>query len=434
MDDPASKDTEMSLNQKRSASATDAMALPLWKNISWTFAGNMVYVLCQWGMLMVLAKLGSPEMVGRFALGLAVTAPIMLFANLALRQVQATDARSQYVFGDYLGLRLITTLLALSIIICVAFAGYRMETALVVLAVGLAKSFEAVSDVFYGLLQQRERMDRVARSMMIKGPLSLVVLGLMVYVTGSVFWGAVGLAAAWAAVLLGYDLRSGALILASRTQPRWGTKNLVRLASFALPLGFVAALISLNANIPRYFLEHYFSEREVGIFSAMAYIMVAGGFVINAVAHSVSPRLAGYYAEGDRSAFVDLLIKLCTVGVLTGAGGVLVAVVAGGSLLSLLYTPEYARYDDAFAWLMVAAGISYVAIFLNVGIMASRHFRAQVPVVVCVVTTTIVAGVVLIPPLGITGAAISVVVGIMVQMIGGLGILVYAVRLAGRGY
>jgi len=51
--------------------------LTLRRNFSWTLLGNVVYAGCQWAMLVVLAKLGTPEMVGQFAL--VVTAPIVLY-------------------------------------------------------------------------------------------------------------------------------------------------------------------------------------------------------------------------------------------------------------------------------------------------------------------------------------------------------------------
>ena len=120
--------------------------LSLRSNFSWTFAGNVVYAGCQWGMLMVLAKLGSPERVGQFALGLALTAPVIMLTNLQLRAIQATDARREYRFGHYLALRLATTALSLLVIAGIA-CGYRLETALVILAVGLSKAFESLSDV-----------------------------------------------------------------------------------------------------------------------------------------------------------------------------------------------------------------------------------------------------------------------------------------------
>src|SRR3954465_14084130 len=77
-------------------------ALSLRANFSWTFAGNVVYAGCQWGMLMVLAKVGNPLMVGQDALGLAVTAPVVMLSNLQLRGVLATDARDTHRFNTYL--------------------------------------------------------------------------------------------------------------------------------------------------------------------------------------------------------------------------------------------------------------------------------------------------------------------------------------------
>src|SRR4051812_45337492 len=90
--------------------------LSLKVNFIWTLAGNLIYAGCQWGMLVIIAKLGSAELVGQFALGLAITAPVLMFSNLQMRGIQATDAKREYSFGDYLGLRLLTTLLALLII------------------------------------------------------------------------------------------------------------------------------------------------------------------------------------------------------------------------------------------------------------------------------------------------------------------------------
>ena len=421
-------------------------SLTLPNNFFWTFAGNAVYAASQWGMLVVLAKLTSPEKVGQFTLGLAITAPVIMFTNLQLRAVQATDAKHQYRFGDYLALRLITTALALLIIVgIVSLAGYREEIALVILVVGLAKAFESISDVFYGLLQQHERMDRIAKSMIIKGLLSLVALGLGVQLTGSIVWGTLGLALVWALILLSYDIRSGAWILGShRTliglkppreagtvselRPTLSIETLRKLTQLTLPLGFVMLLISLNPNIPRYFVEGYLGERELGIFAALAYIMVAGNTVVNALGTAAAPRLAKYYAEGMTEAFNALLLKLAGMGMLLGVAGVLVAYVAGSEVLTLLYGPAYATYVGVFIWLMIAAGIQYVAAFLGYGITAARYFKVQVPLHAGVAAVTGVACTVLVPYHGFYGAA-SAVIASAVFMLGATALItMYALR------
>ncbi|MEG4824393.1 oligosaccharide flippase family protein [Microcoleus sp. F8-D3] len=423
--------------------------LTLRRNFSWTFTGNLVYAASQWGMLVLLAKLGSPEMVGQFTLGLAVTAPVIMFTNLQLRGVQATDAKGDYVFSDYLGLRLIGTGLALLIIAGITLkAGYRWETSLVILAIALAKAFESISDVFYGLIQQHERMDRIAIALMIKGPLSLLLLGIGVSLTGSVVGGAIGLAIAWGLVLLGWDLRNGRLILKNSSHhkegenllvadseptkshnplyPRWDGKTLGKLVWLALPLGFVMMLISLNTNIPRYFIERYLGERELGIFAAMSYLMVVGQMVVSALAESASPRLAKYYAAGNSTAFRTLLLKLVGVGLMLGAGGVFVAVVAGKPILTLLYKPEYADRADLFLWLMVAAGIWYVSAFLGYGITAARYFRVQMPLFVAVTGSSAIACLWLIPIMGLRGAAIALIVTAIVQAVFSFAVIAYA--------
>ncbi len=314
--------------------------LSLRRNFSWTFIGNAVYAACQWGMLVVLAKLGSPEMVGQFTLGLAVTAPIVMLTNLQLDIVQATDAKEQYAFSDYLGLRLIGTTIALvAIAIVILWTGYSLQTSLVILLVGLAKAFESVSDIFHGLIQQHERMDRIAVSLMIKGPLSLLLLGLGVYLSGSVVWGAAGLVIAWAVVLVACDIRNGTLILNQVPQIRLRWKTVTQLVWLCLPLGLVKMLLSLNTNIPRYFIEEYLGQRQLGIFAALAYLMVAGNMVIFALGESASPRLAKYYAAQNITAFRELLLKLVGLAALIGGAAIVVAQVVGKEVLTLLYRP-----------------------------------------------------------------------------------------------
>lgn len=413
--------------------ATSLPGLSLRRNFSWTLVGNVVYAGCQWAMLVVLAKLGSPAMVGQFALGLAITAPVIQFSNLNLRAVQATDARYEYLFGDYLSLRIITTVLALVIILGIALmAGYRFETALVVMAVGLAKAFESVSDIFYGLLQQNERMDRIAKSMMIKGLLSLAMLGAGMYITHSVLWGSVGLAIAWALILIGYDVHSGTFImqtivqksrdmesrvngLVTKLRPQWKIETLRELVWVAMPLGLVTMLISLISNIPRYFIEHYFGERELGIFAAMSYLMYAGVTVIMGLVQSSAPRLAKYYALGNGNAFSALLVKLMGICTLLGLAGVLMALFAGREILTLFYRTEYADHVDAFVWITVATGISYIASFLWYGMTAARRFKVQMPLFALVIVALIISCFWLIPAKGLTGAAIALVIATVIQ-------------------
>lgn len=52
-------------------------ALSIRRNFGWTAAGNAINAACQWGTISALAKLSSAEVVGEYALAMAVTTPIL---------------------------------------------------------------------------------------------------------------------------------------------------------------------------------------------------------------------------------------------------------------------------------------------------------------------------------------------------------------------
>jgi O-antigen/teichoic acid export membrane protein len=382
----------------------------------------VIYAGSSWAMLVVLAKLGTPELVGVFALALAVTAPVIMFANLQMRTVQATDSRHEYRFSDYFILRLCMLGLALLVITVVnLISGYEWKVTLVILVVGLGKAIDAISDVIYGLLQQHELMNRVAVSMILKGILSLIALTFAQYLTHDVFWAAVGWSLASTAVLLFYDIPSGIPGLVIKKPESGSTFNLsslvlilqpsrslVQLLKFGLrlmPLGLASTLASLNMNIPRYFIQHYLGERELGIFAALSYAVIATTLVANATSQAVSPRLAKYYCMGDRRRFSMLLVRLIAMSTLVGAVGLLIALFASKPLLTLLYQVEYAEYSNVFWFLMMTAVLLQFIYLFNVGMIATRQFVAHMLIlVVCLILSVIFSGW-LIPHYALMGAA-----------------------------
>lgn len=418
--------------------------LSLRANFSWTLAGNLVYAASSWLMLVVLAKLGTTESVGKFALGLAVTAPIILFAQLQLRAVQATDTKAEYRFQDYLGLRIVMLLAALGLITLIAAAGgYAPDTALTILIIGLGKAVDALSDVMYGRFQHDERMNLISTSLMLKGSLSLLFLGLAFALTGSVVWAAFGWGVASLLVLLGYDLRNIQTILRpadsapntlliDRMAPRFHAATIRQLAWLALPLGITMLLISLNANIPQYFIERFIGESGVGIFAAIAYLITAGTIVISALGQSASPRMARLYANDQLREFRRLEIRLLLIALLLGVLGVVLSLVAGGAILSSLYQPEYGEYADVLAILALAGGIGFASSFAGYSITAARRFRVQPIITGAVLLVTATSCLVLIPLLGLRGAALAIVISMSAQFLLQQGYLESLLQRGGR--
>ena len=422
--------------------------LSLRSNFTWALAGNVVYAVCQWGMIVALAKLGSSFMIGQFSLGLAIATPVVMFTNLHLRAVQASDAQRLYSFGEYLQLRSVMTLCAIAVIGGIAcFERYERQTTMVILAVALAKGIEALSDIHYGLFQLNDRLDQTGASMMLRGAFSVVALSAGLYLTRDIFWACVGLALVWLGALLLFDIRRGRRFVTlsqkfqqpSNWKHSWQAEypkgfrrhwNLMRLA---LPLGLVTTMASINLNMPRYFIESRMGEHQLGIFSALAYTTVAITLVSDSLGQSAIPLMSRLYASGQLGEFRAALVQLSIIGGVLGLVGLAVARIVGTRLLAMFYSPEYAAASQVFIMLMIATAIHCVGGVLTSGIMSARCFRIQVPMFALVMGSSALACWRLVPTCGLAGGAMAMVVGAVVRLLLAAAVVSYLFLVHAKG-
>jgi O-antigen/teichoic acid export membrane protein len=410
------------------AAATPARRGSIGGNFVWTSAGNAVYAACQWGMVSALARLGTPEIVGHYALGVSVTAPLLMLAQLNLRSVIATDVRGEHSFRDYRNVRLASLLLAMAVIVVMAIAGYRGAERWCVVLAGAAQAIEWLSDVFFGLLQREEQMKRIAISLAVRGPLSVAALAVAMALTGSVVNALAAVVAVRMAVFVLYDA-SAALrgvvddaAAVSRTNgphaPAW-----LSIVQTALPLGVVLMIGSLTINVPRYFIANQLGNHALGLFSAIASMTTAANLAVNALGQAATPRMARLYGEGDMAGFARLSWRLPAVGLGLGVCVVGGCLLLGRFVLGLFFGAEYARELGLLVTLAAAAGANYVAALLGYAITAGRRFKEQMPLQAAAVISTALACVVLVPDYGLQGAALAVGAGSVVQTLGSLWVL-----------
>ncbi|MGA2275380.1 MAG: oligosaccharide flippase family protein [Bryobacteraceae bacterium] len=395
-------------------------------NFASTLASNVVLAASQWALLVLIAKLGTSELLGVYAFALALVTPIAMFSHLNLRSLLATDVDRRHPFGDYLAVRLATAAIGLAAMAAVALAAQRgWESAAVALALGVALSADNVSDVYYGLLQRRERMDQVAYSVTARGVLSVAGLGAVLWTTGSLVWAVVALAAARIAVLLAYDIPVASV---GESLKRTGVSVQAGILRTSLPLGAVLMLIALTSSLPRYAIEQKLGAGALGAFAAVASLMTVGSTAVNALGQAATPRLARYCSARDLAAFGRLAWQLAGMALLLGAAGVATAALVGPWFLGRIYRPAYAAYAGLLVWVMAAGIGSYTASALGYAITSARAFAPQAPLHAAVAVSAGIASWLLVPRLGLSGAALALAIASLVQIAGDLFILRRALR------
>lgn len=365
-------------------------------------------------MFMAIAKLGSREMLGQYALGISIATPVLMLTQFNLRSVLATDVQAYGNFRDYRQICLAS--LAITLVTIAGFLnrmGYEPATFLVAACLGI----EYVSEIYHGLLQKHERMNRIAISLILRGLLSVFLLAIGLTASGDLVIALAAMLTGRLAILLLYDASVAVRddLAEFSAPPNW--HHQVEIVRTAIPLGIVMCLGSLTLHIPRYAITHYIGETELGAFAAIASLARSGGFVVNALGQAATPKFARMVANNDDEAFRRLSWRMVALGVALGLLGCIAVILWGKQILGIIYRSEYGQYHGLFLALMIACGLGYVTSLLSYTITAARRFRVQLPIYVATAIVTAMAAYLLVPQWGLVGAAAGITAGMMVQVL-----------------
>lgn len=387
------------------------------KNFSWNLIGSVCYSLSQWLVLIIIAKTVNTATVGLYALGMAVTAPILMLTNLQLRQVQATDTKEQYSYSEYLGLRVFSNVVALLImVVFIVFADYTFEKCTIVLLVGVAKIIDSYSDVIYGRFQQVERMEFIGISRIIKAIINICVMSFTLFITKDLIISLIVLNITLIMSLYFYDFKK-VKVFVTNSNPIYTFQVQKRLFLMTVPLGLMLMFSSLNTNFPRLVIEKFIGEEALGIFAGIAYLIIAGNIFISAVGQAGAPRLARLYQDNEIPLFKKLLIKLVMLGAGIGVIGLLIAIIAGNNLLKLIYNGNYIGFNELFILVMISGIFTYASSFLGYGLTAMRVYKFQPILGLIWLISSIISSFIIIPKFSLIGAGYTLIFSSIVQLL-----------------
>jgi O-antigen/teichoic acid export membrane protein len=375
-------------------------------SLSWTLLGELGFAAGQWLALVALAKLATPEALGRYSLGLAVATPVIVLCNLHLRPVWVVDVEGRTRFEHVFALRLLALPLALAITAGVVLVrGWGFETAAVIMLLGVVRAAGSLSDICYARAQRAEHMDTIGISRLTRGVLWLGALCLGLVLGDELL--AVGLVAAVLVLhTLVYDLpaarRHGEL------RPRFDGPQLRRVLVLALPMGLAGGVLGVSANVPAYVLEAEADLAAVGFFAAVLSIQQASGVLNMALGNAAIPRLAKL-AHGDARGFWRLLLRLLGLVALLNGVGVALVVVFGELYLRLAFEPQYAEYLPELIVASLAALVVGLANMLSQTLTSLSQFRLQLGLNLLALVFSGVSAWLLIGAWGLRGAIWSLV-------------------------
>lgn len=160
-------------------------------------------------------------------------------------------------------------------------------------------------------------------------------------------------------------------------------------------------------------ITYFMTEADVGFYQVAWKLVMFNKFFKNSITSTSAPKLAELFAAGDTKALRRVAKKTTGLLGITILPFMIFLILAGKPIISGLYGNEFLAGYEAFVWLCAAQVITsllgHVGMFMN---MCGKQ-TTYMYMVLGSALLNIVGNAILIPSIGITGAAISNVVSVV---------------------
>jgi Membrane protein involved in the export of O-antigen and teichoic acid len=379
------------------------------KTYMWTAVAGIIYAGSSFVMSLVITNLLGAEGFGVYTNAMAIAMLLGTIGLYNVRMFQVSDVLEQYSFADYSVMRILSAVvMVVAGAIWLLIAGYRGAELIVIIALILFKLGEAISDLFEGRYQQKERYDVSCRGVVFKTVLYMLVFIGCLAVTKNL---------ALSASLLAIIYLVSIIIIDSRLVPKFGRTRLRlninvqgKLIAECTPLFINSFLITYILNAAKYTMEQYHGKAYLGIFNSL-YMMA---FVINLfAAFALKPLitiLSDKYLSGDKKGFVKMMARQSLIIVGLTIVAIIGAWFLGTIVLTLIFGIDLSLYRVELCLMLVGGAFTALYQLFQYAIIIMRH---QIMCLIGSIITAILTWFftpVLTKNYGIMGATISFVI------------------------
>ena len=348
------------------------------KSFLWNMLGSGIYAAATILFVMIAKRCAGEEMGASFYMAFTTGQMLLTIGYFEMRPFQSTDVGFQFTEGDYFGFRTLSsaTMLLACIPVLIVYGVGRGTGAcglLLILIMTAYKMMDAVSDVFEGEFQRRERMDLAGKSMFIRVCAGLVVFTLVAYISRNILLSAFGMLLAailsWFLTDLPWMKKMGNI------RPTFSKERLLRLFRSTVLLFLGSMMCNWIWNGTKYIVEwNYNAETTLIygiIFMPVMVINLGSGFLFKPMLTT----MARQYEEKKYSSFVK------TIGILLGGVASITILCIGGAyllgvpVLGAVYAVDLSAYRKEMLLLLAGGGLNAMGIIFYYCLTVMRRVR-----------------------------------------------------------
>lgn len=341
------------------------------KNVIWNIIGATFNAFTSFLFAIIVTRINGLNEAGIFTYAFATACIFYVIAIYAGRTFQVTDISGKYSDTDYIYHRIITcVIMILTIIIFTIIKQYNITKSLVMILLCFYKATEAISELWYAILQKKEYLYKAGISMTIKAIASIILLFIIDFMTHNLILSCLSIIGANLIVMIFYDLKEIRQISIIKTNFQI---NKIKGLFFS---GFYTFLITFLGiyliNAPRYAIDDILENELQTIFGIIimpaTFMGLMGQYIIQPLLTDITK-----YIKERKEQDLKKVIFLMIVGILViGAIVLIIAYLLEAPILGFIYGVNLIPYQFSimiiiFGSVMYSLGIviSYILIALR---------------------------------------------------------------------
>ena len=158
------------------------------KNFIWNIIGVTFYGIVSLFLLVFVKRINGIEVSGVFSYTYSLCTLFFYISLYYSRTYQIANYNNSKTFNDFLSFRFISSIVSLLLIVVFSLISqFNIGTILMIVLLMLFRDIDAISDTFYGYLQEHEQLYKVGISYTLKSFLSIVIFLLIDILTKNVY-------------------------------------------------------------------------------------------------------------------------------------------------------------------------------------------------------------------------------------------------------
>ena len=395
----------------------------------WNLLGNLAASGVSVLYLLIVTRLTSAKVADQFSLANSIGTLWIVIGLFQVRNYQGTDVNQKHSFIGYFQTRLITILAMLvtlyPYLYIVGEGRYSFETILLTFLMILYRMWDAVSDLFQGLFQQRERMDIAGKTMFIRYSTSVLVLLITLLLAESVLLALLSLVLWNGLLIFSYEMRFVAYFEKIQIRELLSTrykKDIKNILLACWPLFVNGFILLYILNEPKIIIEKGLNQgflqtgmqRDFNILFMPVFFMS----LIILIVRPLITKLAILWNKKEYKDFSLIIKRLLGFLSLGGLFVTFITYLFGVPVLSLIFGVDLNKYVFSFT-ILIFSGVLYALaiVFENIlTIIRKQHLLVGLYIILLILTKLITEP--FIYQKGMLGAAISFFIVMLVYVIG----------------